>query len=781
VFWKRNDVFWKRNDVFWKRIDVFWKRIDVFWKPVWVRANPTVKPLPRPPQAKAMAQVPDLRGPAPTLEVGQTVRLYVHSFDSEDCLGNYGCAHPNRDKQAYRRLRGGLFNKRGQCVVFLHCLDERGRTYTVHVGGYRPYLLVQAPQRLHEDIVDQLNELCGTAARGMDLLGGDDLADEDTKFVGVSQRLKPSRGWHYDPATPGQRGTVPVLRVEAPSTQLARTAAKILAGKDNYDRELLLEQGLKLQPTHTVNTFPPAQQFSSDQHVYIGHWVDVQVARVCDATHRVSFDQVEFRTTVAGVTPVSFEDCSVIPPHLKVIMDGEMVCGDKATVLAMDEHTRRSTFPNALRAGNEVVMIALRVQLGRGDPWTLLLTTASHADTRDLWAGAEAAHRRVMRYETELAMLRAYRDITVEQLNADIISGYNSDEFDHAYIVRRLAVLLGRENLEAGKKAVRDSRWLHWGRMMHYSAGYDKWGPHRHRCSHKACPNKDDYRSRYCKCTFVDCACDPDEQQWAIPMPGRVSLDLYKYWKFAQKMKLHQCTWKLDAVARRLLKHAGGDDTLKGKLDVPGHEIARMWHLGGATRRQLLLYCEQDVDLVLRLINYKNVLEGIVAFCRTCNTPMVDIVKGGEKVKSRNRDLMRMCQRGTFHNPTAFPMIPNIPYVGGKVVTPDPQVTERPVPAVDFASLYPTTQRAENYCYRCVLRCLGVCVLRMPGPRLPTTPSRAPRAARSCVPSAGTRCRCPSSRSRRPWRPSRTRMGAWSCGRCTPSRSSARRGTTRTS
>ena len=188
-------------------------------------------------------------------------------------------------------------------------------------------------------------------------------------------------------------------------------------------------------------------------------------------------------------------------------------------------------------------------------------------------------------FRTEEDMLVAWTRY-VSQTDPDIVTGYNSKNFDERYIIDR-----GRE------LGLKQRKWRGMGRLYSEPAEYRE--------------------SKFHSRAFGE------RTQITVNMSGRVNMDLLEV--MLREFKLPSYT--LNYVAQRFLK---GDK----KVDVPYSAIPSLFKQSARTRQRLCYYCAVDTVLPLRLLNHLNFFYTVVEMSRmvSCVFP-TDIYVRGVQIK----------------------------------------------------------------------------------------------------------------------------------------------------
>jgi len=252
----------------------------------------------------------------------------------------------------------------------------------------------------------------------------------------------------------------------------------------------------------------------------------------------------------------------------------------------------------------------------------------------------------------ERALLRRWRDLLVAS-DADIITGWNTTNFDLPYLLDRAETL-----------DVQD--FPHWGRIR-------------------------SQRVRMRDTVFSSKAHGTRSYK-EITIEGRVQLDMLTLIQRDHKLS----SYSLNAVSAHFL----GEQ----KEDVHHSDIAALQAGTAETRRRLAVYCLKDALLPQRLFDKLSYLYNYAEMARVTGVPLGWLVSRGQAVKVFSQILRKCRAKGL--------VVPHVArggpgggdegggsYEGATVLEAKAGFHDRPIATLDFASLYPSIMMAHNLCY----------------------------------------------------------------------------------
>lgn len=253
-------------------------------------------------------------------------------------------------------------------------------------------------------------------------------------------------------------------------------------------------------------------------------------------------------------------------------------------------------------------------------------------------------------FEQEEKMLMAWRDF-LEQVDPDIIIGYNISNFDFPYLLDRA-------------KHLKCSRFPYFTRLRNVMS--------------------------QAKDTSFSSKQLGTRDSKATNTNGRLQLDLLQLVQRDHQLR----SYTLNAVCAHFLNEQ--------KEDVHHTMITELFNGTPESRRRLAVYCLKDAYLPLRLMDKLTCLANYTEMARVTGVPFNYLLARGQQVKFISQLFRKALEQNL--------VIPNLrnestdeQYEGATVIEPTRGYYDVPVATLDFASLYPSIIQAHNLCYTTLL------------------------------------------------------------------------------
>lgn len=243
-------------------------------------------------------------------------------------------------------------------------------------------------------------------------------------------------------------------------------------------------------------------------------------------------------------------------------------------------------------------------------------------------------------------MLQAWRDF-IEEVDPDVVIGYNTANFDFPYLMDRA-------------KALRMQKFPYLGRLR----GVKTEVKSTH-FSSKA------YGQRDSKETTLD---------------GRLQLDVLQFMQREYKLR----SYTLNAVCAHFL----GEQ----KEDVHHSIITELQNGTPESRRRLAIYCLKDAYLPQRLMDKLMCFVNYLEMARVTGVPFNFLLARGQSIKVLSQ-LFRRANGEGYLVPSLKGEGSDEQYEGATVIEPRKGYYDVPIATLDFSSLYPSIMMAHNLCY----------------------------------------------------------------------------------
>lgn len=248
----------------------------------------------------------------------------------------------------------------------------------------------------------------------------------------------------------------------------------------------------------------------------------------------------------------------------------------------------------------------------------------------------------------------------MRQCDADIMTGYNIQNFDIPYLMNRAEALgIGHE-------------FNYLGRLKHK----------------KAYMKKSTFESSaFGKRTSVDTVIE-----------GRIMMDVIQYMYRNEKLS----SYSLNSVSAEFLEQQ--------KEDVHHSIISVLQKGSDQDRKRLAVYCLKDAELPQLLIEKLLILINYVEMARVTGVPITYLFTRGQQIK-----VLSMLYRKSAEYDMVVPFVAKmgpaldeegeeVGYEGATVLDPIRGYYDTPIATLDFASLYPSIMQAHNLCYSSLIR-----------------------------------------------------------------------------
>uniref|UniRef100_A0AAZ3PHS3 DNA polymerase n=1 Tax=Oncorhynchus tshawytscha TaxID=74940 RepID=A0AAZ3PHS3_ONCTS len=516
-------------------------------------------------------------------------------------------------------------------IIRMFGVTDSGNSVCCHVHGFAPYFYIPAPNGFTSDHLSEFKRELNSAVL-KDMRSNKDNISVTVLAVDIT-RKESMYGYHGKRIADFLCITMAMPRLIAPAKRL-------------------LEQGFKFGHF-------PIQSFSSYEaniDFEIRFMVDSDVVGCCwielpKGKYRVSLCQYEVDVgwTQLISHPAEGEYQRIAPLR---VLSFDIECAG-----------RKGIFPEAEK--DPVIQIASMVQRqGEKEPFIRTVFT--------LQSCSSIVGSQVLCFTKESQLLQSWAEF-VRTVDADIITGYNIQNFDLPYLLNRAATLkvklfpyLGR--VQGIKSVLRDSSFQ--SKQM------------------------------------------GRRENKILNMEGRVQFDLLQVLLRDYKLR----SYTLNAVSFHFLQEQ--------KEDVQHSIITDLQNGNEQTRRRLAVYCLKDAYLPLRLLQKLMCVINYMEMARVTGVPLTYLLSRGQQIKVVSQ-LLRQAMKQGLVMPVVKPE-GGEDYTGATVIEPEkglkPQTASNagvearnlernqaiyysvPIATLDFSSLYPSIMMAHNLCYTTLLQ-----------------------------------------------------------------------------
>lgn len=258
----------------------------------------------------------------------------------------------------------------------------------------------------------------------------------------------------------------------------------------------------------------------------------------------------------------------------------------------------------------------------------------------------------VLSYARETELLDAWSAF-VRELDPDIITGYNINNFDVPYLIERA-------------KHLKVNNFVYLGRIKNVKS--------------------------VIKESVIQSKQMGRRENKQVNFEGRVPFDLL--FVLLRDYKLRSYT--LNAVSYHFLQEQ--------KEDVHHSIITDLQNGTDQTRRRLAMYCLKDAYLPLRLLNKLMCIVNYMEMARVTGVSLASLLTRGQQIKVVSQ-LLRKAREAGYLMPTYTSQGgDNEQFEGATVIEPARGYYPEPIATLDFASLYPSIMMAHNLCYTTLIK-----------------------------------------------------------------------------
>ncbi|TNN12526.1 DNA polymerase delta catalytic subunit [Schistosoma japonicum] len=539
-------------------------------------------------------------------------------------------------------------------IIRLFGVTESGHSVCAHVHGFVPYFYVPAPKDFSVEHLSAFHEALNSML----------LKEKSKEFEGLQHLVlrvtcedkQNVYGYHGNRSLPFLRITLALPRLIAPAKRILDNGLAFAnyplqsyaAFEANIDFEIRFMTDTQMTGCSWVEA--PATKYqlrSSTQELNDTKKFNPKLphSTTNGNTNMITKDSMDNdkKWTLTGQTrcqiefDIAWDALNVYAP------DGQWSNIAPLRVLSFDIEcaSRKGVFP--VPDKDPVIQIAnMVINYGETTPFIRNVFTLNTC--------APIVGSQVICHQTERELLANWA-MFVREVDPDIITGYNIQNFDLPYLINRANTLkvdgfefLGR--IRGARSTVRE-----------------------------AITQSKQMGRRENKFVNID---------------GRVQLDLLQILFRDYKLR----SYTLNAVSYHFLEEQ--------KEDVHHNVITDLQNGDAQTRRRLAVYCLKDAYLPLRLLDKLMCIVNNIEMARVTGVPLTYLLTRGQQVKVLSQ-LLRKAHEHGYLLPT-YQSQQGDEFVGATVLEPRKGFYNEPIATLDFASLYPSIMMAHNLCYTTLLQ-----------------------------------------------------------------------------
>ncbi|XP_051174755.1 DNA polymerase delta catalytic subunit isoform X2 [Leptopilina boulardi] len=524
-------------------------------------------------------------------------------------------------------------------VMRLYGVTEKGNSVCCHVHGFCPYLFVTAPTLFTNNHCAPFKEALNNAVI-KDMKSNPENIQEAILAVELVKKQS-VYGYNGSDLQPFLKITVALPKLTAPCRRLLEKEA-VYAAFSNHCYQAF-ESNIDFDIRFMVDTnmvgcswieLPPGKWKSRG---YYNH--ALPITSRCQMEVDVAWD--------AFIAHAPEGEWSKVAPFR--ILSFDIECAGRKGIFPEPNH-------------DPVIQIAnMVIRQGEPEPFLRNIFTL---DTCAPIVGCQ-----VLSYQTEQEMLRKWAEF-IRQLDPDIFTGYNINNFDFPYLINRAQHL-----------KVNDFNYL--GRIKNI---------------------KSIIRNQVLQSKQMG-----RRENKHVNFEGRVPFDLLLV--LVRDYKLRSYT--LNAVSYHFLQEQ--------KEDVHHSIISDLQKGNAQTRRRLAVYCLKDAMLPLRLLDKLMCIIIYMEMARVTGVSLSTLLTRGQQIKVVSQLLRKTREQG-YLIPTHQGQGVDDQFEGATVIEPKRGYYSDPIATLDFSSLYPSIIMAHNLCYTTLLTPSAQHKLQLPNDDITKTP-----------------------------------------------------------
>lgn len=512
-----------------------------------------------------------------------------------------------------------------ESVIRLYGCNSDQNSVVCHVNGFSPYFYIAAPINYKLNLADEFKKALNVAIQLLNPRSSASWNNDDEQFVLFIEHTQKSSIFEYH----GPNKAL-FLKITVRLQNLISTARRAL--KAGFDVPGLGR--FSTENTYESN-IPYPLRFMIDTHMQGCSWIELPAGKYTERkTKKKSNSQIEI--------DVHWKDLIAHQP----INEWSHIAPIRILSFDIECSGRKGVFPDA--SMDAVIQIASMVTVqGESKPFIRNVMTLNSC--------AHIVGSHTMSFDNEKDLLMQWSAF-VQEMDPDVIIGYNIINFDLPYLLDR-AETLGLKDFaylsrNLGLKTVaKDARF-----------------------SSKAYGTRDSKN---------------------INLDGRLQLDLLQLIQRDYKLR----SYTLNSVCSHFL----GEQ----KEEVDHSIITDLQNGNPETRRRLAVYCLKDAYLPQRLLDKLMCLINYIEMARVTGVPFSYLLTRGQQIKVISQLYRKVLKEDLLVPARDTDGSDDTQYEGATVIDPIRGFHELPVSTLDFTSLYPSIMQAHNLCYSTYLPSLS--------------------------------------------------------------------------
>uniref|UniRef100_A0A8D8RYY1 DNA polymerase delta catalytic subunit n=1 Tax=Cacopsylla melanoneura TaxID=428564 RepID=A0A8D8RYY1_9HEMI len=510
-------------------------------------------------------------------------------------------------------------------IIRMFGVTMEGNSVCCHVHGFSPYLYVSAPKEFNNTHCRAFKEALNRAIIA-DMRGNKDEIQEAVLMVEIVQKQTVYGYWGEEKEN--------FIKITVTLPKLVAPAKRLL------EKETVFPSF----PTHTYKAFESNIDFDIrfmvDNSIVGCNWIEILPGKwSLRGQHKFANTTRPVVSRCQIEIDVSTDDIISHAPE-----EGEWSKVAPLRILSFDIECagRKGIFPEPNH--DPVIQIA-NMCISQGSSENIFVKNVFTLNTCAPIVGSQVI---CCKKETELLDKWA---AFIRELDPDIFTGYNIQNFDFPYLINR-AKHLGVQN------------FTFLGRVKNIRS--------------------------VIKETFIQSKQMGKRENKSINFEGRVCFDLL--FVLLREYKLRSYT--LNSVSYHFLQEQ--------KEDVQHSIISDLQAGTPQTRRRLAVYCLKDAYLPLKLLDKLMCFVNYMEMARVTGVSLGCLLTRGQQIKVMSQ-LLRKTREKNFIIPTYQGGQQDDQFEGATVIEPMKGYYADPIATLDFSSLYPSIMMAHNLCYTTLL------------------------------------------------------------------------------